>query len=92
MGLALTRDGKTLYVANGRGGTVSVVDVQAARVVRTIANVGARPWGLALSSDERTLYSANGPSNDVSVIDVASGKVTQKIAVCRGPWGLVLGR
>src|SRR4051812_7071496 len=42
MGLALTPDGKTLFVSNGRGGTVSVVDTGRRRVLRTIAGVGAR--------------------------------------------------
>jgi YVTN family beta-propeller protein len=90
MGLALSRDGKTLYVSNGRGGTVSIVDTAKRRVVGTIAAVGARPWGLALSADGKTLYSANGPSNDVSVIDLVAKKVARKIATCRGPWGLAL--
>jgi YVTN family beta-propeller protein len=90
MGLVLTPDGKTLYVANGRGGTVSVVDTAARRVLRTIAKVGARPWGIALSDDGSTLYTANGPSNDVSVIDVATGAVRKTIPTCRGPWGLAL--
>ncbi len=92
MGLALAADGKRLYVANGRGGTVSVVDTAARRVVDTITAVGARPWGLALSRDGRTLYTANGSSNDVSVIDVAARTVTRRIPTCRGPWGLALGR
>jgi YVTN family beta-propeller protein len=90
MGLALTANGQTLYVANGRGGTVSVVDTGAAKVVHTISDVGARPWGLALSGDQRTLYAANGPSNDVTVIDVVARKVARKIPACRGPWGLAL--
>jgi YVTN family beta-propeller protein len=92
MGLALTPDGKTLYVANGRGGTVSIVDTADRRVTGTIAAVGARPWGIALSADGRTLYSANGPSNDVSVIDVATQKVSKRIPTCAGPWGLAIGR
>jgi len=92
MGLSLSPDGKRLYVANGRGGTVSIVDTAAGRVVDTIAAVGARPWGVALSPDGRTLYTANGSSNDVSVIDLVARKVTRRIATCRGPWGLALGR
>jgi YVTN family beta-propeller protein len=90
MGLALSADNKTLYVANGRGGTISIVDTASLKVVRTVAGVGGRPWGLAVSADGATLYSANGPSNDVAVIDIASGKVTQKIATCGSPWGLAL--
>ena len=90
MGLALSDDGQTLYVANGRGGTVSVADTRTARVVKTFAEVGARPWGLQLHSNGRKLYTANGPSNDVSVIDLMSGRITKHIATCRGPWGLAL--
>lgn len=90
MGLALSPDAATLYVANGRGGTISVVDTATRKVKSTITQVGARPWGLALSADGKTLYSANGPSNDVSVIDLAAGKVSQKIATCRSPWGLAI--
>ena len=92
MGLQLSPDGKRLYVANGRGGTVSIVDTAARRVIATIPSVGARPWGLALSADARTLYTANGPSNDISIIDLATRKVTRRIPTCRGPWGLALGR
>ena len=92
MGMQLSADAATLFVANGRGGTISVVDTATRKVARTIVQVGARPWGLALTADGKTLFSANGPSNDVSVIDVAAGKVTQKIKTCRSPWGLALGR
>lgn len=92
MGLAISADGKTLFVANGRGGTISIVDTATRKVTRTVAKVGARPWGLALAPDGKTLYSANGPSNDVSVIDVGAGKVVTKIPACRGPWGLALSR
>lgn len=65
MGLRLSPDGKRLYVANGRGGTVSIADTAARRVIATIA-----------SADARTLYTANGPSNDVSIIDLATRRVT----------------
>jgi YVTN family beta-propeller protein len=51
---------------------------------------GDRPWGIGVSPDAKTLYTANGPSHDVSVIDVASRQVTKKVAVGRGPWGLVV--
>ena len=44
MGLSLSPDGKRLYVANGRGGTVSVVDT-AARRVSTPSPPSARARG-----------------------------------------------
>ena len=78
------------FISNGRGGTVSVLDLRAQRVAQTIEKVGTRPWGIAVSSSGRTLYTANGPSNDVSVVDVGSGRVVKRIPAGDGPWGLAL--
>jgi YVTN family beta-propeller protein len=60
MGVALSPDGKRLYVANGRAGTVSLVDLGTDSVVAS-TKVGTRPWGIALTPDGRKLYAANGP-------------------------------
>jgi YVTN family beta-propeller protein len=89
MGAALSADGKQLYVSNGRGESVAVIDVRSRKVVRLIDGVGTRPWGIAASADGKRLFTANGPSNDVSVIDVATGKVEKRIKVGGLPWGLV---
>lgn len=91
MGVALSRDGHRLYVSAGRAGSVAVIDPATSQVVRTIADVGARPWGIAVGGDGK-LYTANGPSNDVSVIDPDSGKVLARIAVGHGPWGIAIDR
>ena len=45
--LALSPDGKTLYVSIGRGEAVAVIDVATRKVARLIDGVGARPWGIA---------------------------------------------
>jgi len=45
-GIALSRDGRELYTANGLSNDVSVIDVSSRKVVRTI-RVGQRPWGVA---------------------------------------------
>ena len=89
MGTAINRDGTRLYVSNGRGGTVAVVDPRAAKVLQMIA-VGKRPWGIALSPDEKYLYVANGPSNDVSVVDVGSAKEIKRIPAGESPWGIAI--
>jgi YVTN family beta-propeller protein len=91
MGVALSHDGHRLYVSAGRAGSVAVIDPATSQVVRTIAGVGARPWGIAVGGDGK-LYTANGPSNDVSVIDPDSGKVLARIAVGYGPWGIAIDR
>lgn len=92
MGEALSPDGKTLYVSNGRGESVAIIDVATRQVTSLIDGVGARPWGIATSADGKKLYTANGPSNDVSVVDLASGKVEKKIKVGGLPWGLVVAK
>jgi len=45
-GLALTRDDRKLYAANGLSNDVSVIDVASLRVVATIP-AGDGPWGIA---------------------------------------------
>lgn len=90
MGLALTSDSRTLFVANGRARTVAKVDLERAEVVASV-EVGTRPWGLALSPDETRLYTANGPSNDVTIVDAPSLRVIGRIDVGESPWGVAIG-
>ena len=88
-GIAMSADGKQLYVTTGRSKVVLIVDTASNRVVGSI-EVGPRPWGVALAPDGATLYTANGPSNDVSVVDIGTRQVTKKIPVGQGPWGIAV--
>ena len=45
--MALTPDGKKLYVANGRSDTVSVIDTEKNVKLTDIA-VGSFPWGVVI--------------------------------------------
>jgi YVTN family beta-propeller protein len=45
--MALTPDGRKLYVANGRSSSVSVIDTHTHTKLRDIA-VGALPWGVVV--------------------------------------------
>jgi YVTN family beta-propeller protein len=90
MGVVVSPDAKQVYVANGRGGTISVIDATTNSVTATLP-VGQRPWGIALTSDGSRLYTANGPSNDVSVLDTGTLKVIKKIPVGKIPWGVAVG-
>jgi YVTN family beta-propeller protein len=89
MGVVVSHDGKRVFVANGRGGTVSIIDVATNAVSKTVP-VGQRPWGIALSSDGSKLYTANGPSNDVSVLDTETLQVIRKIPAGKIPWGVAV--
>jgi YVTN family beta-propeller protein len=88
--VVVSPDGRRVYVANGRGGTVSVIDAATNVVTNTLA-VGQRPWGIDITPDGSKLYTANGPSNDVSVIDAAKLQVIKKIPVGKIPWGVAIG-
>jgi len=92
MGLALTPDGRTLWVSNGRGDSVTAIDVASLKPIATYPTDGTRPWGLALTPDGKKLYTANGTSNDLSVIDPATGRVLKRIPVGEKPWGIAVGR
>ena len=48
-GIALSRDGKKLYTANGPSDDVSVLDVASGKVEKRI-KVGGLPWGVVVSS------------------------------------------
>jgi len=74
-GLALSRDGSRLFVANANSDTVSVIDTATTEVVETIevAPTGGLPFGsapnaVALSADGTALYVANGGNNAVVVV------------------------
>jgi YVTN family beta-propeller protein len=46
--VALTPDGKKLYVTVGRSDTVAVIDTAADKVLTTLP-VGKAPWGVAVA-------------------------------------------
>ena len=91
MAVVVAPDGKRVYVSNGRGGTVSVIDPTTDSVSASVP-VGRRPWGIALTPDGGRLYTANGPSNDVTVVDTRDLRVTRKIPVGQLPWGVAVGQ
>jgi YVTN family beta-propeller protein len=82
-GVALTPDGRRLFVANTVSGTVSVLVVDRAgqNAGRLVANipVGTEPYGLAMTPNGTKLYVANARSNTVSVIDVRANRVVKTI-------------
>lgn len=78
-GMALSKNGRFLYVANANSDTISVIDTGKDMVVETIVcrPEGRLPFGsgsnaVALSPDGRTLYVANGTNNCIAVISLAA--------------------
>ena len=73
--MAESPDGRFLFVANANANTVSVIDVQKARVIETLSSSllpgappGSTPNSVALSGDGRRLYIANADNNMIAVM------------------------
>jgi YVTN family beta-propeller protein len=84
-GMALSPDGRRLYVANANSDTVSAIDTKTDEVIESInvrpgkkAPIGSAPNALAVSPDGKTLYVANAANNAVAIVDVSrrSARVT----------------
>ncbi len=89
VGVKVTSDGSTVFVALGPANRVAVVDGKTFEVLDYLL-VGQRVWQLAFTPDEKYLFTTNGNSNDVSVIDVAERKVIKSIPAGEQPWGVVV--
>lgn len=77
--LAISPDGKFVYVSNTVDGTVSVIHAAGRpRLVGEIA-VGTEPYGLAFTPNGSKLYVANARSNNVSVIDPVTNRVLRTV-------------
>jgi len=73
-----------VYVANRGSNTVSVIDVFAFNVIKTIP-VGNAPGAIAANPRRNEIYVANAESNNVSVIDAEKNAVIATIGVHRAP-------
>jgi len=91
VGISITSDGKTGFVALGPANRVAVINA-ATHEVQKYLLVGQRVWHLAFTPDEKYLLTTNGVSNDVSVIDVASLRVIKTIQVGELPWGIAVSQ
>jgi len=101
VGLAFTRDGRTLYSSGGNqdvvyrydwsNGTGALRDSLVLAARRGRGGSGTRyPAGLALSPDGTMLYVAENLADSLAVIELASGRVVQRIATERYPYDVAV--
>jgi len=94
IGIAITPNGRSVYVANSGSGTVSVIATASNTVVDTIP-VGTSPSGIAITPDGTHAYvvdsnvGLSGTSN-VFVIDIATNTVVDTIPVGALPIGIAI--
>ncbi len=90
-GIAVTPDGKRLYVAENLTHKVAVVDLATRQVMTKIA-VGEYPYDCEISSDGARVYVSNWGSRTVAVIDPANNQVVNNIPAGDHPNDLELTR
>jgi DNA-binding beta-propeller fold protein YncE/phospholipase C len=76
--MAISKDGRWLFVANANSNTVSIIDAPARRLVETLhtalspdAPIGSTTNSVCLSPNGKTLYIANADNNYLAVFDVS---------------------
>jgi len=88
-GLAVTPDGKKLYVANRSSGNVSVIDIADKKVIATI-EVEDGPVRVAITPDGSKAYVANRESNSVSVVDIKTDTVVTTLPAGEKPLAIAI--
>lgn len=87
-GIALDSDGKFLYTANMGGNDLSVIDLAARKVVRTIPAGGERPTNVAFDAKGHRLFVANQGTGDLTVIDAKTGSLIKSVKTGAGALGV----
>ncbi|MGM7680612.1 YncE family protein [Cytobacillus sp. Hm23] len=76
--VAITPDGKTSYVANAIGNSITVIDIKTHNVVATISTEPTLPFDIAFSPDGKLAYIAGGvgtTNGTITAIDVKTHSV-----------------
>lgn len=86
--IALSPDGRLLYVVCQESDELRVVEAASGRVIKVIS-VGHVPRGIALSPDGGTLFVTNAWADTVSVIDASTFQVLRSLPTGFEPSGVV---
>lgn len=89
--LALSRDGKQLWVTNLANGRVSVIDTESRKTIASIYT-GTRAHVVALTNNNKHAWVANISDNTISIIDSTIFRILGTIPVGKGPMGIAFSR
>jgi YVTN family beta-propeller protein len=87
LGVALTPDGRYLYVALYNADQVAIIDTDSLSVVKTLT-VGNAPWGVAVGVEGAYVFVTNSGSNTVSLIDTGTQTVSATYSTGGQPFGV----
>jgi nucleoside transporter len=82
--LAVSKDGKQLFVANEDAATASIVDVASGKIVGTV-KVGGEPEGVERTPDGAFVYVTSEEDNEVVILDPATSKVVAQVKTSPRP-------
>lgn len=82
--LALSHDGKQLFVASEDTGQLVVLDVASGKRLAAL-KVGGEPEGISVTPDGRYVYVTSEADHQISVVEVATRKVVARVVVGARP-------
>ncbi len=85
--VALSPDGKTLYVAGERSGILYAVDVGSGETRATVA-IGSEPVGVLVSLDGDSVFAASSQDATLVKIDARTMSIAGTVSVPAEPWNL----
>jgi YVTN family beta-propeller protein len=89
-GMDLSPDGKQLWAANSRDGSVSIVDIAGKKVVQTL-NLGTkRSNRLKFTPDGKLVLISDLEAGELLVVDVAAHKEIKRIKLGKGLEGILI--
>ena len=83
-GLAMSADGRRLYVAENLGNALGVVDTQRRERIAGVP-LGRQPWAVALHPSLPQAYVTNRVDNTVSIVDIEQLTVVATVPTGNGP-------
>jgi YVTN family beta-propeller protein len=86
----LSPDEKELWVANGQGGTVSIVDVAAKKVIETIDVQTKRSNRLQFTQDGKRVFISDMTGNELIILDAATHKQVKRMSPGKMPEGILM--
>jgi YVTN family beta-propeller protein len=83
-------DGKELWVANSRDGSVSIIDIAAKKVTQTLNVQTKRSNRLKFTPDGKLVLISDLDGGEVVVLDAAARKEIKRIKTGRAPEGILI--
>lgn len=89
-GFDISPDGKEIWAANSRDGSVSIVDIATKKTVHTIPGLTKRSNRLKFTPDGKLALISDLEANLLVVVDTATRKETKRIKTGQTPEGILM--